>query len=209
MLPNRSIKAVIWDCGGVLVSTADDSGRRAWEQKLRLPLHDLDRIVLGSETWIQVQCGTLLEEDYWTDVGTQLNLDQKAVQALRHDFYAGDRVDPILIDVITHLRPGYKQAVLSNAPASLLETLRDHYHVSQLFDVIIASAWIKVMKPDPRAYRAVLEALGLRAEETVFVDDLLQNIDAAKKLGMHTIHFETENYDVRPLLSAVLGGVKL
>ena len=48
-------------------------------------------------------------------------------------------------------------------------------------------------------------ALGLRAEETVFVDDLLENIDAAQKLGMHGIHFETGTSDVQSALSTVLG----
>ena len=106
---------------------------------------------------------------------------------------------------ITRLRPRYKQAILSNAPASLLEDLRDRFRVSQLFDAIILSATIRVMKPDPRAYEAVLTALGLRAEETVFVDDLLENIDAAQKLGMHGIHFETGTSDVQSALSTVLG----
>ena len=208
MLPNRLIKAVIWDCGGVIVYTEDDSGRRAWEQKLGLSPYELDRVIMGSESWIQAQCGTLPEEDYWTDVRRQLNLDEQAIQGLRRDYYAGDRVNPVVTDVIRRLRPRYKQVVLSTAPPSLPETLRNRFHVSQLFDVIITSASIRVMKPDARAYRAALKALGLQPEETVFIDDLLGNIDGAKQLGMHTIHFEAKSYDVRPPLSALLERVE-
>jgi HAD superfamily hydrolase (TIGR01509 family) len=87
--------------------------------------------------------------------------------------------------------------------------LRDRFQIVHLFDVIITSASIRVMKPDPQAYRAALDALRLRAEETVFIDDLRENIQGAKQLGMHAIHFETDHDDIRPLLSALLGRADL
>jgi len=209
VLVDRSIKALIWDCGGVLVRTEDPSGRREWEQKLGLPRYDIDRVVLGSKAWIQAQCGEIPEEAYWTEVRVHLGLNERAIQDLRRDFYAGDRINPVVLDVITRLRPHYKQAILSNAVPSLLEMLRDRFQIVHLFDVIITSASIGVMKPDPHAYRAALDALRLRAEETVFIDDLRENIQGAKQLGMHAIHFETDHDDIRPLLSALLGRADL
>ena len=209
MRSESAIKAVIWHCGGVIVWTADDSGRRAWERKLGLSVHELDRVVMGSASWIQAQCGTMREDDYWADIRTQLRLDENALEDLRRDFYAGDRVNPAVIDVITRLRPRYKHTILSNAPASLPDQLWARFRVAHLFDAITVSATIGVMKPDPRAYDAALTALGLRAEETVFIDDLLPNIDAARQLGMHVIHFETAHYDVRRPLSVLLGAADL
>ena len=151
--------------------TEDPSGRRQWEQKLGLPPYDIDRVMLGSKAWIQAQCGEIPEEAYWTGVRVHLGLDERAIQDLRRDFYAGDRINPVVLDVITRLRPHYKQAILSNAVPSLPEMLRDRFHMVHLFDVMITSASIGVMKPDPHAYRAALDALRLRAEETVFIDD--------------------------------------
>ncbi len=209
VLVDRSIKALIWDCGGVLVRTEDPSGRREWERKLGLSPYDIDRVVLGSKAWIQAQCGEIPEEAYWTEVRVHLGLDERAIQDLRRDFYAGDRINPVVLDVITRLRPHYKQAILSNAVPSLLEMLHDRFQIVHLFDVIITSASIRVMKPDPQAYRAALDALRLRAEETVFIDDLRENIQGAKQLGMHAIHFETDHDDIRPLLSALLGRADL
>ncbi len=209
MLVDCSIKALIWDCGGVLVRTEDSSGRREWERKLGLPPYDIDRVVLGSKAWIQAQCGEIPEEAYWTEVRVHLGLNERAIQDLRRDFYAGDRINPVVLDVITRLRPHYKQAILSNAVPSLLEMLRDRFQIVHLFDVIITSASIRVMKPDPQAYRAALDALRLRAEETVFIDDLRENIQGANQLGMHAIHFETDQDDIRPLLSALLGRADL
>ena len=54
-----------------------------------------------------------------------------------------------------------------------------------------------------------LEGLSLQAGEIVFIDDLLPNIDAARRLGMHVIHFDSYDYDVRPELDALLGSPEL
>ena len=205
MRPDCSIKAVIWDCGGVIIRTEDDRGRREWERRLGLADHELDRIVMSSASWIQAQCGDITEDEYWSDVQNQLGLDKQSLRSLRDDFYGGDRPNAVVIEVIRRLRSHYKQAILSNAPLSLHAELRDRFHIAGLFHVIVASAVIRVMKPDPRAYGAALEALGLRADETVFIDDLRPNIDAARRLGMHVIHFDSHHYDVRPQLGALLG----
>ncbi|MCH6558196.1 MAG: HAD family phosphatase [Nitrospirae bacterium] len=201
---DRSIKAVIWDCGGVLVRTEDPSGRRKWEQKLGLSPFDIDRVVLEGKPWVQAQCGEISEEEYWNAVRLHLDLDEKAIRDLRRDFYMGDRVNPVVLDLVTRFRPHYKQAVLSNAAPSLLETLRERFHIAHLFDVIVTSASIGVMKPDPRAYRAALDALNLRAEQTIFIDDLHENIQGAKQLGMHVIHFDSGNEQLQPRLLALL-----
>ncbi len=205
MRPDCLIKAVIWDCGGVIIRTEDDRGRREWERRLGLADHELDRIVMGSASWIQAQCGDITEDEYWSDIQNQLGLDKQSLRSLRDDFYGGDRVNAVVTRLLGWLRSHYKQAILSNAPLSLHAELRDRFHIAGLFHVIVASAAIRVMKPDPRAYGAALEALGLRADETVFIDDLRPNIDAARRLGMHVIHFDSHHYDVRPQLGALLG----
>jgi putative hydrolase of the HAD superfamily len=55
--------------------------------------------------------------------------------------------------------------------------------------VFVTSAEIGVMKPDPRIYQAMLEKLGVSPPETIFVDDFLENVEGARRLGMRSIHF--------------------
>ncbi len=164
---------------------------------------------MASESWIQAQCGHITVDQYWRDIQHQLRLDEQSLRSLREDFYAGDRANAVVADVIRRLRSHCKQAILSNAPRSLHAELRDRFHIAGLFHVIVASAVIRVMKPDPRAYGAALEGLGLRADETVFIDDLRPNVNAARRLGMHVIHFDSYDYDVRPELDALLGSPEL
>ena len=156
MRPARSVKAVIWDCGGAIIRTEDDRGRREWERRLGLAHYELDRIVMGSESWIQAQRGDITVDQYWRDIQDQLCLDEQSLRSLCRDFYAGDRANAAVTEVIRRLRSQNKQAILSNAPLSLHADLRDRFQIAGLFHVIVASAVIGVMKPDPRAYEAVL-----------------------------------------------------
>jgi 2-haloacid dehalogenase len=46
-----------------------------------------------------------------------------------------------------------------------------------------------MMKPDPAIYRLALDRFGLRAGEAVFVDDVFANVEGARSVGMHALHF--------------------
>jgi epoxide hydrolase-like predicted phosphatase len=182
------LKAAIFDWGGVLMRTVDASGRRKWEQKLGLPLHAVDRVVHGSRSWKQAQSGRLSDAEYWADVASQLGLDADALREFRHDYFRGDELDQNMIRFIAGLRPRFKTALLSNASPELSDLLEE-LNVTQLFDVIVISGLVGVQKPDPEIYRITLERLGLAPEETIFVDDFVENIDAASAVGMATLHY--------------------
>ncbi len=59
--------------------------------------------------------------------------------------------------------------------------------VYALFDAVLESRVLGVRKPDPRFYELACEAVGVRPEESVFLDDLGINLKPARALGMHTI----------------------
>ncbi len=58
-----------------------------------------------------------------------------------------------------------------------------------LFDAIVLSGEVGVMKPDPCIYQIALERLEVKAEQAAFIDDFQHNIDGAQAVGMHGIHF--------------------
>ncbi len=59
------------------------------------------------------------------------------------------------------------------------------------FDVLIWSYQLHMAKPDPAIYRLCLDKLGIRPEESLFLDDKLVNVEAAKALGMKALQFTT------------------
>lgn len=74
------------------------------------------------------------------------------------------------------------------------------------FDQFYLSHEIHFRKPDSNIYEFVLNENNLIADETLFVDDLKENTDAANKLGIHTWNLNTSNEDVTQLLSKNLLG---
>ena len=58
------------------------------------------------------------------------------------------------------------------------------------FSGIVISGEVKMMKPEPAVFEHLLATFSLRPEESVFIDDVLANIDAAKEMGLHTIWFK-------------------
>ncbi|TET53461.1 MAG: hypothetical protein E3J64_03520, partial [Anaerolineales bacterium] len=69
---------------------------------------------------------------------------------------------------------------------SLVNELGSHH----LFDAAVVSGCEAMLKPDPASYRLVLERLGLRPEQALFIDDLRSNVKAAGDLGLHAVRFE-------------------
>ncbi len=60
-----------------------------------------------------------------------------------------------------------------------------------LFEDILVSGQEKTMKPDPKIFKIALERFHLNPEETVFIDDKLENVEAFQKFGVHGIHFQS------------------
>ncbi len=186
------IKAVIFDVGGVLVRTESQQKRRDWEARLGLAPGESEAIVFAGEMGTKAQSGAIGDEAHWAWIGQRLGLDEAALTAFRHDFWAGDVLDTDLVAYIRQLRPRYQTAIISNATEGLRAALTNRFQIADAFDLIVGSAEEKVMKPDPEIYRRTLNRLGRKPEETVFIDDFAHNIAAADKLGMKTVHFRPE-----------------
>lgn len=86
---------------------------------------------------------------------------------------------------------GYSLCGLSNWSAETFPAVRQQYNFFGLFDTIIISGEIKLVKPDPAIFQYCLHTIDRSAEECLFIDDSESNILAAKKIGFETIHFST------------------
>src|SRR5512133_1011405 len=114
-----TIKAVIFDFGGVLVRTGDPVGRREWETRQGLPPGTLEQLIHRSEVWYRAQRGLVSVDDYWADVARALHLLPSDLPALRSAYFRDDQLDHELMALVDSLRAaGYKVALLSNEALS-------------------------------------------------------------------------------------------
>lgn len=184
-----TIRAVIWDLGGVLLRTEDPRPRQALAESLGLSQEALEEIVFGGESGRSAQLGLIPVEQHWLNVLQRFDLRPEDRPAFEKRFWGGDRLDRELLEFIRMLRRRYKVGLLSNAFSDLRHYLTEVWQLSELFDAIIISAEVGVMKPDERIYRLALEQLGVSPEQAVFLDDFERNVQGAKKVGMKAIHF--------------------
>jgi len=98
---------------------------------------------------------------------------------------------------------GLRTGLLSNSWGN--DYPRDGW--DEMFDVVVISGEVGMRKPEPGIFEHTLDLIGLPAEQTVFVDDLRHNIDAAVALGMVGVHHRT--YEQTLLELEALFGIPL
>jgi len=203
MTGNSDIKAIFWDLGGVIVRTFDRSGREHWEETLGLPTYGLEKLVFRGEMGMKASVGEAVDEDIWLWVGEQLGLDTQQRDQLMRDFFRGDRVDEALVDQIRAQKIAYKTGLISNAWPSLRPAMENEWHIADAFHDLIISAEVGLAKPNPRIYQLALERLEVRSDQAVFIDDFIENVEGARAVGMHAIHFKSPE-QARADLDAIL-----
>ncbi|MEL6150430.1 MAG: HAD family phosphatase [Chloroflexota bacterium] len=198
-------RAVIFDFGGVIFKTVDRTPRFAWDDRLGLPHGTTESVVHNDTTWVQAQSGAIPLDEYHGDVAARLGIAPEIVPVeLERDYFSGDVLDTRMVELIIRLRNnGHQVALLSNDVAELLRPRMIRMGIIGLFNPLIISSEIAVMKPYRGAYRAVLDALDMNATDTIFIDDRAENIDGATALGIHGIHY-TDGMDLSKSLQPLL-----
>lgn len=186
-----TIRAVIWDLGGVILRTEDDAPRAELAQRLGMTRAELGALVFEGPWSQRASVGAITTPQLWAEVCDALNLPRAQWDALRREFFGGDRLDAALVDYVRALRPRYRTALLSNAWDDLRAVLTQLLCIDDAFDELIISAEVGLVKPDPRIYQLAVERLGIAPHEAVFVDDLEQNVVGARQTGLHAIHFHS------------------
>jgi epoxide hydrolase-like predicted phosphatase len=189
MSETKTIKAILWDMGGVIVRTHDWSGRARWEEQIGLQPHELERIVFRGEMGKRATLGQAHSDDVWTWVLNRLGLSESDRHSLERDFFKGDKVDEELVTFIRSLRPTYLTGMISNAWLEARHWIENKWRIADAFDRIVISAEVGLAKPDPRIFHLTLDDFGVSPREAVFIDDFDENIKAARETGMYAILF--------------------
>lgn len=130
---------------------------------------------------------------YWTTVARLCGAPEPSPSDIEElavlDTDGWSHADPAVVTVIEDLhRVGMRLAVLSNAPARMAANVRAQPW-GGLFDHVVMSGALRLLKPEPAIYEHLLGELQVPAGRVAFADDLVPNIDGANAVGIHGIHF--------------------
>ena len=199
MSEKKNIRAIFWDVGGVIVRTHDWSGRSRLEKQIGLQRHELERIVFRGEMGKRAAVGQANADDVWTWVLNHLGLPESDRLSLQRDFFDGDEVDEELVAFIRSLRSKYLTGVISNAWPEARRWLENEWRIADAFDQIVVSSEVGVAKPDPGIFHLALDGLEVTPIESVFIDDFVENVKAAREIGIHSILFRNPEQTITKL----------
>lgn len=94
-----------------------------------------------------------------------------------------------VIDLLPELKKKYKLYLLSNTNSIHKKYGYQDYEFLKMFDKLFLSHEVGFAKPEPEIYRAVEKESGFPSEEHIFIDDILEYVEAAKKIGWDGIQF--------------------
>lgn len=171
------IKTIIFDCFGVLYW---DELSRLYNLVKPVQYEALNDIIHATDH------GYITRQDFLDQVSELSGVSADAVAAVLHD---KQRRNDDIIDRIRQLKPAFKIGLLSNMGPDTLDTLFTVSEREELFDDVLISSEVGLIKPSRDLYELALERLGSAADETIFIDDRAVNIDGAKLVGIKTILF--------------------
>lgn len=130
--------------------------------------------------------------------------DYKAFRSLWCDHF---RLHRGTASILRRVSRTHRVYLLSNTNALHYDFIRKEYDFARLVHGAVLSYKLRMRKPEPRIYQAALRIARAKPQETVFIDDLRENVSAASKLGMHAIVFRgSENLRGRLRELGVLHG---
>jgi len=188
-MPETSVTAVVFDLGGVLID---------WDPRY------LYRTLFNDEAAMENFLATVTTPEWnraqdagrpWAEAVEELAARHPDKRELIEAYWRrwpetlGDAIAPT-VEVLDELRlTGVRLFALTNWSAETFAVARGRYPFLDWFEGIVVSGEERLIKPDERIFRLLLDRYGLTARETVFIDDHDPNIQAAARLGLRALRF--------------------
>lgn len=193
--------AVICDLGGVVVHFDTDRVIHQVSQLVQRSFEEVQRVVYDKALLLPFELGRIRPQDYYQGLKTALAIPWSYEQFARiwNDIFSenGD-----VVWMINRLRERYRLLALTNTNELHLAYLKAHIPALSCFERIIASCDVGLRKPDPQIYFLALKEAGVRPDETVYIDDRPELVDAGRSVGLIGIRYESGpqlEHDLRQL----------
>ena len=207
-----SIKAILWDFGGVLTTSPFEAFNR-FEAAHDLPKDFIRRVNSTNPTtnaWAQFESNTITTEQFDQLFEQESESLGHPVRGMRVLELLSGELRPRMVSALRKCKEHFKVGCITNnmksgeGPSMARDEAKAaaSQSVMTLFDVIVESSVEGVRKPDPRIYEIACGRMDVAPETCVFLDDLGINLKPAKALGMTTIKVIEEDQAIKDLTKA-------
>jgi putative hydrolase of the HAD superfamily len=190
-------KAVLWDFGGVILSSPFDAFA-AYEREIGLPenfIRLLNARNPDTNAWAQMERSEIGPEGFAElfeaeAIAAGHKLDGRRILSL-----LSGTVQPSMVEALRRVRTRYRVACITNnmksgdGPGMARDAARAQHiaEIMTMFEHVVESSKLGFRKPDPRIYRHACDLLGIVPEHCIYLDDLGINLKPARAMGMRTI----------------------
>lgn len=152
----------------------------------------------ADELWRRMQAGELSEREYWNVRARETGALIGEIWSIQDLCRTHNRLPPatalrseVLALIANVKQAGLKFGILSNE----LELFHgsgwlEATPFADQVDVVVDATHTHILKPDPRAYRLALRGLDLGADQVLFIDDQLRNVEGGLAAGIRSLHFD-------------------
>ena len=196
------IKAIIFDLGGVLVP--EKGAKIKKEISNYIDLSDRKFHLFLKQNHEKLMTGRITLLSLYAELERKFNIKIKPSKILQKHLalyirYSTKR-NKNIIKLIKNLKKNYRVVALTNTEKEIAEYNRKK-GLFRLFDKTFISTDIHLMKPQTAIFRKVLKDINCRPREVIFIDDKIDHVSHAQKLGLNSMLFENLNKLKKNLVS--------
>ncbi len=183
------IRAVVFDFGGVISTFDVGLFLRRIAARAEKSAAEIGALIVGSKLPVLYESGRISSAEFFARLVALCGLrmsEEEFVRAFTEIFTPVETTH----DLIRRLKGRYRLGLLSNTNEWHFRGHIETVPVFPLFDAVTLSYEVREMKPGERIYRDALAKLGLPPEACVFIDDIEENVAAARRLSMRAIRYE-------------------
>ena len=192
-MTSKVIDAVVFDFGGVLTLAPPDHHFETLGDLCGLDLEILRREYKRQRP--DYDRGTINSREYWSRVADSRGkpAEPQVISSLfEADAEGWNRINqPVLEWVFSLQAAGMRTGILSNMPRDVLGWIKERFEWIDRFEVRIFSCDLGANKPEPAIFRECLDALSLQGDRVLFIDDIAENVEGAKRAGFRTVLFRS------------------
>jgi HAD superfamily hydrolase (TIGR01509 family) len=182
---------LVFDLGGVVVRWDPDAIIAGVFSDPRIRAR-VKADVFGHADWLELDRGTLGREEAIARAAERSGVAPSEIKRLLHAVPPSLVVFPETVELLHRLkRKGHPLYCLSNMHFASIEYLEKMHTFWNVFDGAVISCRLQLCKPEAGIYEHLLRTYALDPAETLFIDDVQKNLDAAAKLGIGTLKFES------------------
>ncbi|HUI07004.1 MAG TPA: HAD family phosphatase [Verrucomicrobiae bacterium] len=184
------IDAIIFDLGGVLVHVDEARALERFAARTGRTTTDISEYLRRTSHATEFALGKLTRLRFYRVVAKDLSFDGSYDEFAQIWSEVFSPIEP-MVALAESLKTRLPRVILSNTNPLHIDYIVEHYPWINDFDAQILSYEVGLLKPDPAIYELALRRCGLEASRVVFIDDLAANVEAARRVGLEGIQYQS------------------